>query len=135
MIYCKFNTMHRVCPALSPFSVQFPALQEAIQGKLVPQDSNDEPASVILERIREEKLRLLKEGKLKKKDITDSASSKVTITSTTRKSAMRLSALMKRFRSIFRILGLGLDLQVLFASILKIKHQIIQLQHSFQWNK
>ena len=47
-------------------------LQEAIQGKLVPQDSNDEPASVLLERIREEKQRLLKEGKLKKKDITDS---------------------------------------------------------------
>ena len=47
-------------------------LQEAIQGKLVPQDPADEPASVLLERIREEKLRLLKEGKLKKKDITDS---------------------------------------------------------------
>ena len=47
-------------------------LQEAIQGKLVPQDPNDEPASVLLERIREEKQRLLKEGKLKKKDITNS---------------------------------------------------------------
>ena len=47
-------------------------LQEAIQGKLVPQVPNDEPASVLLERIREEKQRLLKEGKLKKKDITDS---------------------------------------------------------------
>ena len=47
-------------------------LQEAIQGKLVPQDPNDEPAPVLLERIREEKQRLLKEGKLKKKDITDS---------------------------------------------------------------
>lgn len=47
-------------------------LQEAIQGKLVPQDPNDEPASVLLERIREEKQRLLKEGRLKKKDITDS---------------------------------------------------------------
>ena len=47
-------------------------LQEAIQGRLVPQDPNDEPASVLLGRIREEKQRLLKEGKLKKKDITDS---------------------------------------------------------------
>ena len=47
-------------------------LQEAIQGKLVPQDPNDESASVLLERIRVEKQRLLKEGKLKKKDITDS---------------------------------------------------------------
>ena len=47
-------------------------LQEAIQGRLVPQDPNDEPASVLLEQIRIEKQRLLKEGKLKKKDITDS---------------------------------------------------------------
>ena len=41
-------------------------LQWAIQGKLVPQDPNDEPASVLLERIREEKARLVKEGKIKK---------------------------------------------------------------------
>ena len=41
-------------------------LQEAIQGKLVPQDPNDEPASVLLERIRAEKQRLIKEGKIKK---------------------------------------------------------------------
>lgn len=47
-------------------------LQEAIQGKLVPQDPNDEPASVLLERIRIEKAKLVKEGKLKKKDIIDS---------------------------------------------------------------
>ena len=47
-------------------------LQEAIQGRLVSQDPSDEPASALLQRIREEKLRLVKEGKLKKKDITDS---------------------------------------------------------------
>ena len=47
-------------------------LQEAIQGKLVQQDPADEPASVLLERIQQEKQRLLKEGKLKKKDIVDS---------------------------------------------------------------
>ena len=41
-------------------------LQQAIQGKLVPQDSNDEPASVLLERIREEKARLIKEKKAKR---------------------------------------------------------------------
>ena len=53
-------------------TIQKSVLQEAIQGKLVPQDPADEPASVLLDRIREEKQRLLKEGKLKKKDITDS---------------------------------------------------------------
>ena len=47
-------------------------LQEAIQGKLVPQDPNDEPASVLLERVKEEKAKLFKEGKLKKKDLVDS---------------------------------------------------------------
>jgi len=47
-------------------------LQEAIQGKLVPQDPNDEPASVLLQRIKEEKQRLVKKGKLKKKDVIDS---------------------------------------------------------------
>ena len=41
-------------------------LQQAIKGKLVPQDPNDEPASVLLERIREEKARLVEEKKIKK---------------------------------------------------------------------
>ena len=41
-------------------------LQEAVQGKLVPQDPSDEPASVLLERIRVEKERLIKEGKIKR---------------------------------------------------------------------
>ena len=40
-------------------------LQYAIQGKLVPQDPNDEPASILLDRINEEKQRLVKEGKIK----------------------------------------------------------------------
>ncbi len=44
-------------------------LDLAIRGKLVPQDPNDEPASVLLERIRVEKQQMVKEGKLKPKDI------------------------------------------------------------------
>ena len=47
-------------------------LQEAIQGKLVSQNPKDEPASVLLERIKAEKAKLFKEGKLKKKDLVDS---------------------------------------------------------------
>ena len=47
-------------------------LQEAIKGNLVPQDPNEESASILLQRIKEEKLRLVKEGKLKKKDVVDS---------------------------------------------------------------
>ena len=46
-------------------------LQEAITGHLVPQDPNDEPASVLLDKIRAEKKRLVKEGKLKKKDLEE----------------------------------------------------------------
>ena len=41
-------------------------LQDAVQGKLVPQDPDDEPASVLLEKIKEEKERLIKEKKIKK---------------------------------------------------------------------
>ncbi len=55
-----------------PLLIKKSILQEAIQGKLVQQDPNDEPASVLLQRIKEEKLRLVKEGKLKKKDVVES---------------------------------------------------------------
>ena len=57
---------------LSQLNVSFPEqlkksiLQQAVMGKLVPQDENDEPASVLLERIRAEKQKLIAEGKIKK---------------------------------------------------------------------
>ncbi len=49
-------------------------LQMAVQGKLVPQDPNDEPASVLLERIRAEKEKLIKDGKIKKEKNIPSSS-------------------------------------------------------------
>ena len=49
-------------------------LDLAIHGKLVPQDPNDEPASVLLQRIREEKEKLIKEGKIKKRKKSTNAS-------------------------------------------------------------
>ena len=58
--------------ALDAYNKDFPVqlkksiLQIAVQGKLVPQNPTDEPASVLLERIRAEKQRLIKEGKIKK---------------------------------------------------------------------
>ena len=52
--------------AAFPEQLKKSILQEAVQGKLVPQDPSDEPASALLERIREEKARLVKEGKIKK---------------------------------------------------------------------
>ena len=57
---------------LQVYNKDFPAqlkksiLQEAVQGKLVPQDPSDEPASALLERIRTEKERLIQEGKIKR---------------------------------------------------------------------
>ena len=47
-------------------------LQEAIQGHLVPQLAEDEAASVLLDRIQEQKHKLLKEGKIKRKDVFNS---------------------------------------------------------------
>ena len=54
-----------------PEKLKKSVLQEAIEGRLVPQDPNDEPASVLLDKIRAEKKQLVKEGKLKKKDLEE----------------------------------------------------------------
>ena len=70
-------TIKNPCGVLSELISNIPdrmkksVLQEGITGKLVPQDPTDEPASVLLNRIREEKKRLVKEGKLKKKDLEE----------------------------------------------------------------
>ena len=66
------NTYDDAAHALATMNKDFPErlkksiLQEAVQGKLVPQDPSDEPAEALLERIRAEKQRLIKEGKIKK---------------------------------------------------------------------
>ena len=60
--YSKAKKLNNGFPNLLKKSI----LQEAVQGKLVPQDPNDEPASILLERIRAEKERLIKAGKIKR---------------------------------------------------------------------
>ena len=65
----KYETAEKKLDTLNsnfPEKLKKSILQLAVQGKLVPQDSADEPASILLERIREEKERLIKEGKIKR---------------------------------------------------------------------
>ena len=60
--YQKTETLNSTFPEAIKKSI----LQEAVQGKLVPQDPSDEPAEALLKRIRAEKQRIIKEGKIKK---------------------------------------------------------------------
>ena len=65
----KYGTAETKLTALNttfPEALKKSILQEAVQGKLVPQNPDDEPASVLLERIRAEKQALIKTGKIKK---------------------------------------------------------------------
>ena len=64
--YATANTKLLSLNAAFPEALRKSILQEAVQGKLVPQDPSDEPAEALLERIRAEKQRLIKEGKIKK---------------------------------------------------------------------
>ena len=66
------ETYNKIEEELEDLNTNFPELikksilQEAIQGKLVPQDPNDEPASVLLEKIKQEKEQLIKDKKIKR---------------------------------------------------------------------
>ena len=64
--YANKATALRELQDTFPEALKKSILQEAVQGKLVPQDPSDEPAEALLERIRTEKQRLIKEGKIKK---------------------------------------------------------------------
>lgn len=66
----RYDALEKQLQALNttfPDQLKKSILQEAIQGKLVPQDPADEPASILLERIRAEKEQLIKDGKIKRK--------------------------------------------------------------------
>jgi type I restriction enzyme S subunit len=64
--YANKATALRELQDTFPEALKKSILQEAVQGKLVPQGPSDEPAEALLERIRAEKQRLIKEGKIKK---------------------------------------------------------------------
>jgi len=64
--YAQAETQLTTLNTSFPEALKKSILQEAVQGRLVPQDPNDEPASVLLERIRAEKQALVKAGKIKK---------------------------------------------------------------------
>ncbi len=65
----NYDTVQKAVDQLNtsfPDQLRKSILQLAVQGKLVPQETSDEPASVLLERIRAEKERLIREGKIKR---------------------------------------------------------------------
>lgn len=66
--YAKASTRLNTLNASFPDQMKKSILQQAVMGKLVPQDPNDEPASVLLKKIAEEKQKLIKEGKIKKQE-------------------------------------------------------------------
>ena len=78
MLLEKYSLYNSLYLSLMNLNLDFPEklrksiLQYAMQGKLVPQDATDEAVEVLLEKIREEKQRLFKKGKLKKKDLQES---------------------------------------------------------------
>ena len=102
--------------ALQDYNKDFPIqlkksiLQEAVQGKLVLQDPADEPASVLLGRIRAEKEQLIKAGKIKResKRTNRNPSFSEGIILIMKSVVLRSCALMMIFHLTFRITGCGL---------------------------
>lgn len=96
-------------------------LDLAIRGKLVPQNPNDEPASVLLKRIYAEKQKLISEGKIKREKRSSfifkgednsyyekiGGNGKETITYIMRRSVMKQSVFKKKFPLIFQKIGFG----------------------------
>ncbi len=83
-------------------------LQEAVQGKLVPQDPTDEPVSVLLERIRAEKQHLVKEGRSRKTSTNPSFSEGIILIMRSWTESSVVSTMKYRLR--FRRTGNGRDL-------------------------
>ena len=74
-----------------PDKIKQSILQHAVQGKLVPQNPTDEPASELLKRIKSEKEQLIKDGKIKKEK------------------TLRHSSQMMKYLLVYLILGYGAD--------------------------
>ena len=85
-------------------------LQMAVQGKLVPQDPSDEPASVLLERIKAEKQELIKAGKIKKIQKVPKYSTEllaIPLMPIVSRSARKYGIFPMRYHLIFPIAGSG----------------------------
>ncbi|MCO7154976.1 restriction endonuclease subunit S [Anaerobutyricum hallii] len=115
-VYSKSKHLNNIFPERLKKSI----LQEAVQGKLVPQDPNDEPASVLLERIRAEKQKLVAEGKIKKISTNPSFSEGIILIM--KSVILRKSALMMNFLMKYPKRGVGQEWEVVW--MFEMEHTI-----------